>query len=161
MHWVPSFAELADLGAASEAVGDDQSILCTLINGRNQHALRNPTRQVEAAGVVAEGPGHPAASSVWRLDSQPFGFLQQRQFTVHPGERLLMTMAVDQGSSLKWRRAELRRLGGQKFVEQHRIAGHGACAGKTREQRGQFISQSQQATRLKADDTDAALDERA
>jgi len=57
-----ALGELRDLGATTEAVGQDQGVAGLLANGRKQSALAAGPRNLVFAGLEAERPSEPAAA---------------------------------------------------------------------------------------------------
>ena len=91
--------EMADLGAAGEAVGHDDGSLGALANGRQQRALGYGPRHFVPVSVVSEGSGHPAASCVEHLKIEAMDPLQQASFTLQSGDCLVVAVSMDERPS--------------------------------------------------------------
>src|SRR5581483_7212074 len=96
MERLAAGAEMADLLAAGEAVGDHQRIGRARAHRRQQHALADHARELEALGAVAERARHPATSGVELLRTQPPDAAEDGHLGPHAGKRLLMAMAVNE-----------------------------------------------------------------
>src|SRR5690242_14869686 len=95
MQRSPSGAESSNLGAAREAIGDNDRIRRALIDRRNQHALADSARNRETALAVAERARHPAAAGIRHRDLEIGRLLHERELGGHADQRFLMTMAME------------------------------------------------------------------
>src|SRR2546430_15175200 len=143
MHRVPIRAELANLRAAGEAVRDDDRFGRAGANRRHQHAIADRFRYLEVTAIVTERTCHPAASRVENVEAQALDSIQQLDLVGDTGERLLMAMAMKECIAHDGSRSHRRNLASKELIEQHRAIAQYDGARMVREQRGQFVAESQ------------------
>src|SRR5580658_9816209 len=97
MHRAAPGAELTDLRAAGEAVGDDDGVRRAALDRWNQHAAADRFRHLEMFAIVTECARHAAAARVEHFELEPVDAREERGFGCESRQRLLMAMAVNQG----------------------------------------------------------------
>ena len=126
--------KLADLLAATEAVGGDDRGWPGGLDGGKQAIVRDGLRNVEFIGFKTEGAGHTAAAGLNGLD-RGASLAQERDFTGRTAEySFVMAVAVKQNvRALETPRdeicRELRRLGGEEIGEKPNLAAKALRAG--------------------------------
>src|SRR5580704_4797385 len=117
MHRTARGAEMTNLRAAREPIGDDDCVGRRLVDRRNQNSLADGLRYFEMSAVVAECARHPAATRVEHIELCARRARQQRDFIADTRDSFLMAMTLHDSSAAQFGRQEVRGLAGEKLIE--------------------------------------------
>src|ERR1700686_3182359 len=108
MHRSARWAEMTNLRAAREPIGDDNRVGRRFVDGRNQNSLPDRLRYFEMIAVVADCTRHPPAPRVERLEVRARRTRQQRDLAVDSRNCLLMAMTLYDSTLAQLGRREIR-----------------------------------------------------
>src|ERR1700722_8998334 len=94
MHRRTRRAEMTNLRAAREPVGDDDRVGRRFVDCRNQNSLADRLRYFKMIAIVAECARHPAASRVEHFELCAGRARQQRDLIADTRDSLLMAMTL-------------------------------------------------------------------
>src|SRR5205823_11523136 len=136
-----------DLLAAAEAAGDDRGIGTGLAQARQQSVLGDLDRPWVFSGFEAERAGHAAAAVGHDLgvDAE---LLQYRSFRLGLGERMLMTMHLDQRFAVSCRPVVVDAVLGEKFAQEKTLLFQTAGALVIGKQSRDLVAESSEARRF-------------
>src|SRR5439155_8504407 len=97
--------------------------------------------QVVVLPLEAEGAGHPATAGVEDPDVQA-QTLQHRPLGIQTHERLVVTVAVDDGPAFEPWEMELRRLRREEFAQEKRLSAEARGVFVARKESDQFVAEN-------------------
>src|SRR5437763_7950522 len=89
---------LSDLLATTEAVRNNQCLLCRSTNFGQQNAFTARERDIDMLLLKSKAPGHSAAAGVWTFEFHTH-FFEQFFFTIKIQKRFVVTITMYQGAT--------------------------------------------------------------
>jgi len=149
---------LRDLLAATEAIGDEESVGRGAADGGQQDAFTEDLRDLEFFALEAERPGHAAAAGVEQFDLSA-GAAQEVDFISHLHHGFVMAVAVEDD----FRAGELRglvvgRVADEEFAEEEGLVAQALGAWVRWEEVHQLVAEDTGAAGLEEDEGQAGVD---
>src|SRR5206468_4702341 len=135
----------------------EQRIVGRLAYFRQQPTLTDRLRHIVVIALEAERSRHPATARVDHVVLHAHS-IEQLSIAIHPEQRLLVTMAVDERARAEphgWQPIDVRR---QEFTEGKHLRAESLRARISGKQVDQLVAEHRQTTWLEGDDRDAGID---